>query len=374
MAAPVEPRRLWPYFWAALGAILVVILVAMLGAHQAAPIGIERGLKADVEAALDRAGIRNISVEMDGQTAQLFGVAVNEEVRIDAIEAALAAAGPGGPWAGGVTRVDATNLSVGRPVSPYSWRIVRRQNAVIMSGSVPTPRIKRNLLERARAAFRGVDVHDETRIAPGAPNAQWAEIAQDAIAQLALLRRGEARLNDARLVLLGDGEVGAVEQVTAFYNQPLPAPYRARVEATVTGEGLGIADLGDVDLSESAGAEACQSAFRRMMERNVINFASASAEIDASSLRLLDQLASIALRCDSFSIEIAGHTDNVGPREANVDLSNRRARAVGAYLLEQGVSAGRLTTVGHGPDEPRASNATAVGRAANRRIEFTVRE
>jgi outer membrane protein OmpA-like peptidoglycan-associated protein len=110
------------------------------------------------------------------------------------------------------------------------------------------------------------------------------------------------------------------------------------------------------------------------MERNVINFASASAQIDASSLRLLDQLASIALRCDSFSIEIAGHTDNVGPREANVDLSNRRARAVGAYLLEQGVSAERLTTVGHGPDEPRQSNATAVGRAANRRIEFTVRD
>lgn len=374
MSAAVDPRRLWPYFWAALGAIVVVVLVAMLGAHQASPVGIERALKARVEAALDRAGVRNVSVEMDGQTARLYGVAENDEARIDAVEAALAAAGPGGPWAGGVTRVDAANLRVGRPVSPYSWRIVRRENGVAMSGSVPTPRIKQSLLARARAAFDGVDVVDETRIAPGAPNAQWAEIAGDAIDQLALLRRGEARLNDARLVILGDGEVGAVEQVTAFYNQPLPAPYRARVEATVTGEGLGIADLGDVDLSEDADPEACQAAFRRMMERNVINFASASAEIDATSLRLLDQLASIALRCDSFSIEIAGHTDNVGPREANVDLSNRRARAVGAYLIEQGVSAGRLTTIGHGPDHPRQSNASAVGRAANRRIEFTVRE
>lgn len=372
--AAVQSQRLWPYFWTALGAILVVVLVAMLGGHPAAPVGVERGLKAQVEAALERAGVRNVSVEMDGQTALLFGVAETEEARIDAVEAALAAAGPGGPWAGGVTRVEASNLSVGRPLSPYAWRVTRGESAVVLSGAAPTPRVQRTLLERARAAFRGLDVTDETRIAPGAPNAQWSAIAQDAIDQLAKLRRGEARLNDARLVILGDGEVGAVEQVQAFYSQPLPAPYRARVETTVTGEGLGIADLGDVDLSANAGAEACQAAFRRMMERNVINFATGSAEIDASSLRLLDQLASIALRCDSFSIEIAGHTDNVGPREANVDLSNRRARAVGAYLLEQGVSAGRLSTIGYGPDRPRQNNATAVGRSANRRIEFTVQD
>jgi len=373
MSAAPEPARLWPLFWAALGAIVVVVLIAMLGGHAAAPVGIERGLKGKVEAALQAADVRNVSVEMDGQTVRLIGVAQNEEARTDAVEAALTAAGPGGPWAGGVARVDAEHLVIGSPISPYSWRVSRRGDAVTMTGSVPTPRIKRRLLERAQSAFQGARVRDETRIAPGAPNADWESVAANAITQVAKLRSGEARLNDARLVVLGDGDVGAVEQVTAFYNQPLPAPYRARVEANVTGEGLGFADLGDIDLS-NAGAEVCQTAFQRMMDRNVINFATGSAEIDASSLRLLEQLASIALRCDSFSIEIAGHTDNAGDRDANMELSNRRAGAVGALLVEQGVARDRLTTIGYGPDRPRLSNATAVGRAANRRIEFTVRE
>ena len=97
-----------------------------------------------------------------------------------------------------------------------------------------------------------------------------------------------------------------------------------------------------------------------------------SAQIDQESRRLLDNLVSVALRCDRFMIEIAGHTDNVGARAANLDLSLRRAEAVRAYLAGQGVARDRLRAQGYGPDRPRASNATAVGQAANRRIEFTV--
>jgi OOP family OmpA-OmpF porin len=108
------------------------------------------------------------------------------------------------------------------------------------------------------------------------------------------------------------------------------------------------------------------------MERNVINFETGSAQIDRESQRLLDNLVSVALRCDRFMIEIAGHTDNVGPRAANLDLSRRRAQAVLAYLAGQGVARDRLSAQGYGPDRPRASNATAVGQAANRRIEFNV--
>jgi outer membrane protein OmpA-like peptidoglycan-associated protein len=71
-------------------------------------------------------------------------------------------------------------------------------------------------------------------------------------------------------------------------------------------------------------------------------------------------------------IEIGAHTDNTGPREANLSLSQRRAEAVAERLASEGVTRTRLRAIGYGPDRPRASNETAVGQAANRRIEFSV--
>ena len=129
-----------------------------------------------------------------------------------------------------------------------------------------------------------------------------------------------------------------------------------------------------VSTSPTGGAEACENAFGRLMERNVINFATGDAAIAPSSRQTLNARPPSALRCDRFSIEVAGHTDNVGAREVNMELSRRRADAVAAYLAGQGVARWRLTARGYGPDRPRSSNATETGQAANRRIEFYVGE
>jgi outer membrane protein OmpA-like peptidoglycan-associated protein len=69
-----------------------------------------------------------------------------------------------------------------------------------------------------------------------------------------------------------------------------------------------------------------------------------------------------------FSIE--GHTDNQGGAKVNGPLSERRAAAVKAWLVKQGIDAGRLSTKGLGDTKPIDSNATAEGRANNRRVEF----
>ena len=65
-----------------------------------------------------------------------------------------------------------------------------------------------------------------------------------------------------------------------------------------------------------------------------------------------------------------GHTDAQGAAETNRDLSQRRAIAVREVLIQMGVTSTRITAVGYGEDQPIADNATAEGRAKNRRVEL----
>jgi OOP family OmpA-OmpF porin len=71
-------------------------------------------------------------------------------------------------------------------------------------------------------------------------------------------------------------------------------------------------------------------------------------------------------------VELQGHTDNVGRKADNQLLSQRRAEAVQAYLIQQGVPASQLSARGYGDSEPIASNADSAGRALNRRTVFEV--
>ena len=71
-------------------------------------------------------------------------------------------------------------------------------------------------------------------------------------------------------------------------------------------------------------------------------------------------------------VEVAGHTDSVGPDAYNQKLSQRRADAVKQVLVKDGVAPSRITSVGYGESRPVADNATEAGRAVNRRVEAAV--
>lgn len=86
----------------------------------------------------------------------------------------------------------------------------------------------------------------------------------------------------------------------------------------------------------------------------------------------LDKLYALLLQNPAVRIEIIGHTDNVGTEEHNTVLSENRARAVYDYLIDKGISAGRLQYSGKGESSPIDSNETEAGRALNRRTEFRV--
>ena len=91
---------------------------------------------------------------------------------------------------------------------------------------------------------------------------------------------------------------------------------------------------------------------------------------------LRDDLVALADNLNDFpdtTVDIIGHTDNVGDAGSNQRLSTRRAEAVYQVLLNAGVSGARMRAIGRGESEPKASNLTAEGRAANRRVEIIIR-
>jgi outer membrane protein OmpA-like peptidoglycan-associated protein len=72
-------------------------------------------------------------------------------------------------------------------------------------------------------------------------------------------------------------------------------------------------------------------------------------------------------------VVVEGHTDSAGPAAFNLELSQRRAAAVKAWLVQKGgVAAGRIEAKGYGPRKPIADNATSEGRAKNRRVVFVI--
>jgi outer membrane protein OmpA-like peptidoglycan-associated protein len=103
-----------------------------------------------------------------------------------------------------------------------------------------------------------------------------------------------------------------------------------------------------------------------------IYFDLGKATIRARSHQVLNAAVKLLGDYPSLKLRISGHTDSTGTRERNLDLSAERAESVKTYMVEQGVDASRLETVGVGPDKPIGDNKTKQGRAENRRIEFEV--
>jgi outer membrane protein OmpA-like peptidoglycan-associated protein len=103
-----------------------------------------------------------------------------------------------------------------------------------------------------------------------------------------------------------------------------------------------------------------------------VQFATGKSDINASAREGVSRFSGIVASYPDLRFSIEGHTDSVGSDVANNALSLRRATAVRDYLIGQGVRASSINVAGFGSSMPHADNATAEGRARNRRVEIVV--
>ena len=114
-----------------------------------------------------------------------------------------------------------------------------------------------------------------------------------------------------------------------------------------------------------------QETLDELIEGKVVEFDFASAVITREGRNLLDEVLEALVVFPDVGVEIGGHTDDVGTPDSNLLLSRLRAASVLSYLIDNGQDATRFVVIGYGEMAPLDDNATAAGRARNRRIEFT---
>jgi outer membrane protein OmpA-like peptidoglycan-associated protein len=101
-----------------------------------------------------------------------------------------------------------------------------------------------------------------------------------------------------------------------------------------------------------------------------ITFATGKADLKPESMTEIARIAKLMAEHPELSFEVQGHCDATGSDAVNDSLSQKRAEAVVAALVQQGIAAERLSAVGKGSHVPVADNSTDEGRAKNRRVEF----
>ena len=215
--------------------------------------------------------------------------------------------------------------------------------------------------------------------------------------RIELIRAAGVRMNPANVVddLVVDSGFDADANAEGFANLvSLMVPNLIRGEAMLTSSGVTLVGVyatdeqvgilksvsGDdvtFDLTERAAATEADAAtleidLNALMIANPILFDASSTQITADSAAIIDRVAAISNRVGGVAVEIQGHTDTDGEAAENQQLSEGRAEAVSAALVDRRIAVGSLTTAGFGGSQPIVDAAGVEDKAASRRVEFVV--
>jgi OOP family OmpA-OmpF porin len=134
-------------------------------------------------------------------------------------------------------------------------------------------------------------------------------------------------------------------------------------------------DLKKLNLADTAEMKQMNVSLKAVQNKfGPIVFLTGKADLNVSKCKTtLNTLATIVKKYPRFVVTVEGHTDTVGDKKSNLTLSQKRAEAVVAWLINSGgVDGKQLKAKGFGDTKPIANNKTANGRTKNRRVDFEV--
>jgi OOP family OmpA-OmpF porin len=300
------------------------------------------------------ASIADRALTLEGRPTDRAGFA--------AVNLALAGALPAG--------LTLARAAVAAPVvSPYDWFAEKTASGVRLQGYVPSEAARAEIRAAAEALFAPLALTDAQEIASGAPDG-FAPAAVAAMGQLVFLERGRANLRDTRLIVSGEASspTAAVAVRAAIEGS---APYGFTVAHTIAAPALPVPAAAAPPPPPAA--PACVAQITREMAEGGIVFQFGRDIMRPESQARLRRIAALMAACPTMRFSVEGHTDSDGVAAQNVDLSHRRAQAVVAVLVRQGVEASRLLSEGHGASKPLVANDSPANKARNRRIEIIAR-
>ena len=226
---------------------------------------------------------------------------------------------------------------------------------VVIKGVVATSSDKQQLLDKLKAQYPNKVVRDEIEVRSNISiPTNWQQVATAIIdSDITSIRQGRIDINGTTISL--HGKVSSLEQKQAIQN---------RMHSRLT-------DLYQLE-NQLVVTQSEQRLIDDTLGNRIVEFESGSATLTPKGLGILDDMASAIQRVGDQTITVTGHTDNVGNTDANLLLSNERAKAVKQYLIGRNIDAARISVAGKGDSDPIASNDNEEGRTRNRRIEFTL--
>lgn len=224
---------------------------------------------------------------------------------------------------------------------------------VVADGVVPDQATKALILDQLRELYGSERVVDRIQVEsiPTPPN--WGKYVAG------MLTPGLKRVSNGKLEV--DGQRVRISGEVANEAQ------RQQVASA-----LSLASNSSYTVTNSLGMGDGQGLLDATLGDRIIEFESGSARLTDVGRTILDEMAGKMRQIGDARVQIIGHTDDVGQRQANIALSHARAEAVRSYLVGAGIARDSLSVLGKGPDEPVADNGTPEGRARNRRIQFRV--
>jgi len=249
-------------------------------------------------------------------------------------------------------------------VEPPRFTAVRTEDgAVRMRGDVNDARMQETAGTFAEAKFGFETVINETVPREELPSS-WAVRIVSGLEGLGMLTTGQLEVTDGEVVLTGaTPTLENREEIASLLSDRLPEDVSVTIDVWES-EAL------DVGPSVAIPAEICAEQIDLILSSATINFPPGETDIEDVSLPIVDRIGEVLNQCPGSRFEIGGHTDSQGRESSNMAISQSRADAVLAALLERDVDMVFLNAHGYGESQPIADNETDIGRARNRRIAF----